>query len=69
MLNKGAMARKPLVVFGDFWRPVIERVREIELGHPSRWGERDEPLIHMASSPGEAAEHLSRHFGARSNAR
>jgi len=69
MLNKGAMTKKPLVVFGDFWMPVIERVREIEMGHPSRWGEREEPLIHMASSPGEAAEHLSRHFGARSRAR
>jgi uncharacterized protein (TIGR00730 family) len=69
MLNKGAMAKKPLVVFGDFWRPVIERVREVELGHPSRWGEREEPLIHMASSPGEAAEHLARHLASRSKAR
>ena len=51
MLNKGAMTRQPLVVLGDFWQPIIERVREVELGHESPWGEREEPLIHMASSP------------------
>lgn len=59
MLNKGAMTRRPLVVLGDFWQPVIERVREVELGHESPWGEREEPLIHMASSPSDAAEHLA----------
>ena len=69
MLNKGAMAKKPLVVFGDFWRPVIERVREVELGHPSRWGEREESLIHVAYSPGEAADHLARRFVSRAKAR
>jgi hypothetical protein len=59
MLNKGAMARRPLVVLGDFWEPVIERVREVELGHKSAWGEQDEPLIRMAPSPADAAEHLA----------
>jgi uncharacterized protein (TIGR00730 family) len=59
MLNKGAMARKPLVVLGDFWGPVIERVREVELGHKSPWGEQDEPLIRIAATPADAAEHLA----------
>lgn len=59
MLNKGAMARRPLVVLGDFWGPVIERVREVELGHKSPWGEQDEPLIRIAASPADAAEHLA----------
>jgi hypothetical protein len=62
MLNKGAMKRKPLVVLGDFWQPIIERVREVELGHASRWGERDEPLVHVASSPTDAAEYLATYF-------
>jgi hypothetical protein len=62
MLNKGAMKRKPLVVLGDFWQPIIERVREVELGHASRWGERDEPLVHRASSPADAADYLAAHF-------
>ncbi|HEY6443806.1 MAG TPA: LOG family protein [Candidatus Acidoferrales bacterium] len=62
MLNKGAMKRKPLVVLGDFWQPIIERVREVELGHVSRWGEHDEPLVHVASSPADAADYLAAHF-------
>lgn len=59
MINKGAMARKPLVILGEFWRPVIERVREVELGHSSRWAEQDAPLVHLAPSPAEAARHLA----------
>jgi uncharacterized protein (TIGR00730 family) len=59
MMNKGAMARRPLVVLGDFWRPVIERVREVELGHKSPWGEKNKPLIRMAALPADAAEHLA----------
>ncbi|MGA8224469.1 MAG: LOG family protein [Candidatus Acidiferrales bacterium] len=58
MLNKGAMARRPLVVLGDFWQPVIERVREVELGHKSRWGEQEDPLVRIASTPADAAEYL-----------
>jgi uncharacterized protein (TIGR00730 family) len=59
MLNKGAMDGKPLVVLGDFWQPIIDRVREVETGHPSRWGESGEPLIHSASSAEDAALHLA----------
>jgi uncharacterized protein (TIGR00725 family) len=58
MLNKGAMARRPLVALGDFWQPVIERVREVELGHKSPWGERDDALIRIAPTPADAAEYL-----------
>jgi predicted Rossmann-fold nucleotide-binding protein len=64
MLNKGVMKRKPVAVIGDFWRPVIECVRRAELAHPSQWGEREERLIYLASSPREAAEHLARHLRA-----
>jgi uncharacterized protein (TIGR00730 family) len=64
MLNKGAMSKKPLVVLGDFWQPVIERVREVELGHPSRWGEGGGPLVHAASTPADAAGYLAAHFQA-----
>lgn len=65
MLNKGTMSRKPLVVLGDFWQPVIERVREVELGHSSRWGERGGPLVYVASSPADAATYLAEHFELR----
>jgi uncharacterized protein (TIGR00730 family) len=59
MLNKGAMKRKPLVTLGEFWRPVIERVREVELGHPSRWGEGSEAIVRVAALPSDAASLLA----------
>jgi uncharacterized protein (TIGR00730 family) len=59
MINKGAMARKPLVILGEFWKPVVERVREVEVGHSSRWAEQDGPLVHLAPSPADAAAHLA----------
>jgi len=65
MLNKGAMRNKPLVVLGDFWQPVIERVREVERDHRSPWGERAEPIIRMAPSPAHAAAYLATHFQMR----
>src|SRR6266849_800569 len=33
MLNKSVMTGKPLAVLGNFWTPIIECVREVELGH------------------------------------
>lgn len=65
MLNKSVMKQRPTVVVGEFWRPVIERVREAELGHPSRWGERSAPLLHEAASAADAAAYLADYFEAR----
>jgi len=59
MLNKGAMKGKPLVALGEFWQPVIERVREVELGHPSRWGEGSEAIVQTAALPADAASLLA----------
>ncbi len=59
MLNRRAMTGKPLVVLGDFWQPIIARVREVETGHPSQWGEGGEALIRAAASPEEAALYLA----------
>ena len=58
MLNKSAMKRKPLAVLGDFWTPIIERVREVELAHHSPWGEANGRLIHVAATPKDAVHHL-----------
>jgi len=55
MLNKGAMPAKPFVALGGFWEPIIERVREVELDHGSRWGEANTRLVAAASKPAEAA--------------
>lgn len=59
MLNKRVMPAKPLVTLGHFWQPIVERVREVELGHPSRWGEAAERLIYFAREPVHAAEYLA----------
>jgi uncharacterized protein (TIGR00730 family) len=58
MLNKSVMTGKPLAVLGNFWTPIIERVREVELGNHSTWSEANGRLIHVAATPKEAAHHL-----------
>jgi uncharacterized protein (TIGR00730 family) len=60
MLNKSVMDEKPFVALGDFWRPILERVREVETGHPSSWGEANNRLVHEVRSPAEAAAYLAR---------
>jgi uncharacterized protein (TIGR00725 family) len=65
MLNKKAIENRPVVVLGDFWQPVIERVREVEHGHASRWGESNDPLVHQAPTPLEAAQFLAARLAGR----
>lgn len=62
MINKRVMAGKPFVALGDFWSPIISRVREVEAGRSSPWGESGAPLIHIATSPAAAAAFLSKHL-------
>ncbi len=59
MLNKAVMKGKPFVVLGDFWQPILDRVREVELGRPSSWGEANNRLIHTAPTPADAARYLA----------
>ncbi|HTX14442.1 MAG TPA: LOG family protein [Candidatus Baltobacteraceae bacterium] len=59
MLNKGAMARRPLVALGDFWRPVVDLVGEVEFGRARERGAGDAPLVHVAASPRDAAAYLA----------
>ncbi|MFZ3214643.1 MAG: LOG family protein [Candidatus Acidiferrales bacterium] len=69
MLNKNVVSGKPLVVLGDFWHPIIDRVREVELGHESRWGEKRGSLVERAASPADAAAFLGEYFTKRTKAR
>ncbi len=59
MLNKSVMTAKPFAVLGDFWEPVLDRVRKVELGHPGPWGEANGRLVYVATTPGDVANHLS----------
>lgn len=62
MLNKAVIKGKPFAVLGNFWTPILERVREVELGHPAPWGEANGRLVHIAATPGDAANYLMRHL-------
>jgi len=59
MLNKSVMEPRPFVVLGDFWRPILERVREVELGHPSSWAEANSRVVHVLATPAAAANFLA----------
>ena len=63
MLNKRVMPAKPFVTIGRFWQPVIERVREVEVGPASSWGEAAERLIYFADDPAHAVEYLASKLG------
>jgi len=58
MLNKHIMPVKPFVALGDFWRPIIKRVREVETGHESPWGEAGGEMIYFAADAQDAVRHL-----------
>src|SRR5258706_570218 len=59
MLNKKAMEHRPFAVLGNFGQPILERVREVERGHASGWGELNDPLVHQEPTPSDAAQFLS----------
>jgi uncharacterized protein (TIGR00725 family) len=59
MLNKGVMSGKPFVTLGEFWTPILERVREVEAVHGSKWGEAAARIIHIAPAPDAAAEFIA----------
>lgn len=59
MLNKRVMARKPFAILGDFWQPVVDRVREVESVAESRWSEADGGLIRACMNPEDAAKFLA----------
>jgi uncharacterized protein (TIGR00725 family) len=58
MLNKSVMSGKPFVVLGNFWVPVIERVREVEVGHHASWGEANARLVQPAPTAADAVRYL-----------
>lgn len=64
MLNKSVMTGKPIAVVGDFWQPILDRVREVEQGPVASsqgrvWGEANRNLVHSATTAEEAAEYLA----------
>lgn len=60
MLNKQIMQGKPLAVLGEFWAPVVERVRSCERAADPGRGEAIARLVHTVSTPAEAADFFAR---------
>lgn len=64
MLNKSVMPAKPFAVCGDFWQPILDRVRAVEQDkRPSteapKWGEAKASLVKSAATPKEVADYLA----------
>ena len=64
MLNKSVMTGKPFVSLGDFWQPILERVREVEMAHANSWGEVNGALVAPMANPKAAAEYLDEKLSA-----
>jgi uncharacterized protein (TIGR00730 family) len=65
MLNKRVMVGKPLVALGDFWQPIIDRVRKAETSHASSAGQSGEPLIYTAPGTEDAVAYLAGRLSTR----
>jgi hypothetical protein len=63
MLNKSVISAKPVAVMGEFWAPVLDRVREVEINHEGPWGEANGRLVHIAASLEDAVAHLVSKLG------
>lgn len=64
MLNKSVMSAKPFVVLGEFWQPILDRVREVEQGARAAtgsrtWDEANGNLVHSAMRVEDAVEYLT----------
>jgi uncharacterized protein (TIGR00725 family) len=66
MRNKSVMAGKPIVALGNFWAPVLERVREVELGaregSSKVWAESSGRLVKVARDAADAAQYFQQHL-------
>lgn len=65
MLNKSVMPVKPFIALGDFWVPILARVREVEQvasTEAPRWGEAKGNMVHTAGTPEEVARYFLKEF-------
>ena len=67
MQNKAVVSRKPMVVLGNFWTPILSLVREVEVAANKNvatpWAEFAGPLIKIAGSAAAAADYLEESLG------
>jgi uncharacterized protein (TIGR00725 family) len=67
MQNKAVIGRKPIVALGDFWTPILSRVREVEVAanqnRATPWAESAGPLIKIAGTAKAAADYCKESLG------
>jgi uncharacterized protein (TIGR00725 family) len=58
MMNKSVMLAKPFVALGEFWVPILNCVRGVEVGRQNPWAEAQAQILKTTATPEEAAEFL-----------
>ena len=58
MMNKSVMPGRPFVVLGEFWAPILNCVRGVEVGQENPWAEGKAHILQIVATPDEAAEFL-----------
>jgi hypothetical protein len=58
MMNKSVMPAKPFVALREFWAPIMNCVREVEVGQENPWAERQAQILRTVPTPEDAAEFL-----------
>jgi uncharacterized protein (TIGR00730 family) len=58
MMNKSVISPKPFVTLGEFWAPILNFVRGVEVGQENPWAESRAQILRTVATPDEAAELL-----------
>jgi uncharacterized protein (TIGR00730 family) len=58
MMNKSVMPSKPFVALGEFWAPILNCVRGVEVGQENPWTESRAQILRIVATPEEAADVL-----------
>lgn len=58
MMNKSVMPAKPFVALGEFWAPILNCMRTVEVGQENPWAEGKTQILSAVATPDEAAEFL-----------
>src|SRR4030088_3545913 len=58
MMNKSVMPPKPFVALGEFWTPILNCVRGVEVGQENPWAEAQAQILKTVATPEEAAAFL-----------
>jgi uncharacterized protein (TIGR00730 family) len=58
MMNKSVMPAKPFVALGEFWAPILNCVRGVEIRQENPWAESRAQILRTVATPEEAGAFL-----------